>query len=400
MPFKYVAYNKDKQMIKGVLPVSTESLAIDTLTKSGLRVLSLKEVKQRGLQRLPSLFFSVKPSQVVLFSRQLAMLLERGTGFLTALRLSRDQAAGGKMRNILSSIISDIEAGSTFSATIDKHPKVFPLSYRRMVQVGEQTGKLEEVLFEVAAYMERDEDTKKKIKSMMIYPSFILVLGIITAIILTTVVLPPLVRLFDTFSAQLPWPTRALLAISGFLGDYIYHVVGVVLIVVILVAWYVNRPGGRYRLEQFLWKLPIIRRISVLRSMQNLSRIMAILLASGLSMIEVLKIAEQSAQSEMVRRGLRKIPDKLLQGQSLSQAMHDNHLFPNVLTQMVMLGENTNSLDNSFATMADHYEFEFNESVSSLTSMLEPVLMLIMGLGIGFVAVSVIMPIYSVYSVI
>jgi len=400
MSYKYVAYDKDKQLVRGVLPVSTESLAIDSLTKSGLRVLSLKEVKQRGLQGLPAAFFNVKPGEVVLFSRQLAMLLERGTGFITALRLSRDQAAGRKMRGILSSVISDIEAGGTFSSAIDKHPKVFPLSYRRMVQVGEQTGKLEEVLFEVAAYMERDENTKKKIKSMMIYPAFIMVLGIITAIILTTVVLPPLVRLFDTFNASLPWTTRALLAISGFLADYIYYVVGAVLIVVVFVTWYLGRPGGHYRLEQLLWKLPIVRRISVLRSMHNLSRVMSILLASGLSMIEVLKIAEQSAHSEMVRRGLRKIPDRLLQGQSLSQAMHADKLFPNVLTQMVMLGENTNSLDNSFATMADHYEFEFNEAVSSLTSLLEPAMMLIVGLGIAFVAVSVITPIYSVYNVI
>ena len=398
MPYKYVAYDKEKQLVKGMLPVSTEGLAIDTLAKSGLKILSLKEVKRSGFQGLSSLFSSVKPSNVVLFSRQLAMLLERGTGFLTALKLSRDQAPGSKLKRILSGVIADIEAGNTFSAAIEKYPQIFPLSYRRMIQVGEQTGNLEVVLYEVAAYMERDEATKKKIKSIMVYPIFILILGIGTAVLVTLFVMPSLVRLFDSFEAQLPWTTKLLLAVTGFLGDYILYIITIGFLVVLLIVWYMQRPGGRYLMERIIWKLPIVRRISVLRSIHNLCRVMSILIGAGLSMIEVLRIAEQSAHSEMVRRALKKVPERLFQGQSLSQAMRADALFPSVLTQMVMLGENTNSLDNSFATMADHYEFEFNESITSFTSMLEPALMLIVGLGIAFVAVSVIMPIYSVYS--
>jgi len=398
MPYKYVAYDKEKQVVKGVLPVSTEGLAIDKLAKSGLRILSLKEVKPRGLQGMSSLFSSVKPSDVVLFSRQLAMLLERGTGFITALRLSRDQASGSKLKRVLSSVIADIEAGNTFSSAIEKYPQIFPLSYRRMIQVGEQTGSLEEVLFEVAAYLERDEATKKKIKSMMVYPTFVLILGIATAALLVLFVLPPLVNLFDAFGTQLPWTTRALLAASGFLGDNILYIITIGFLAVVLIIWYIKRPGGRYLLEWIIWRLPIVRRVSVLRSMHNLCRVMSILIGSGLSMIEVLRIAEQSAHSEMVRRALRKVPDRLFQGQSLSQAMGADEMFPSVLTQMVMLGENTNSLDNSFGTMADHYEFEFNESVRSLTAVLEPALMLIVGLGIAFIAVSVITPIYEIYS--
>lgn len=398
MPYKYVAYDKERQLVKGVLPVSTEGLAIDTLAKSGLKILSLREVKPRGLQRLPLLFSSIKPSDVVLFSRQLAMLLERGTGFLTALRLSRDQAGGSKLKQVLSDVIADIEAGNTFSVAIEKYPEIFPVSYQRMIQVGEQVGNLEEVLFEVAAYMERDEATKKKVKSIMVYPTFILVLGIATAALLTLFVMPSLVRLFEAFEAQLPWTTRALLAVSGFFSDYILYVISIGFLVVVLIIWYFRRPGGRFVIEMILWKLPVIRRISVMRSLHNLCRVMSILIGSGLSMLEVLKIAEQSAYSELVCRALRKLPDRLLQGQSLSQAMGADDLFPSVLTQMVMLGENTNSLDNSFSTMADHYEFEFNESVNSLTSVLEPALMLIVGLGIAFIAVSIIMPIYQVYS--
>ncbi len=400
MTYKYVAYDSEKKLVKGTVPVSTESLAIDTLVKSGLKILSLREVKPRGLGRIPTLVFSVKPGDVVLFSRQLAMLLERGTGFLTALRLSRQQVASGRLKRILKDVISNIEAGDTFSAALDRHPDTFPFSYRRLIQVGEQTGKLEEVLFEVAAYMERDDDTRKKIRSIMVYPSFILVLAIVTAVVLTTVVLPPLVNLFDTFNTQLPWSTRMLLAVAGFLGNYVYYIISIGFLVIVLAAWYLRRPGGHYYLEKILWKLPIVNRISILRNMNNFCRIMSILLASGLPMMDVIRIAEKSAQSHLLQRSLSKLPDRLLAGKSLSQAMKADSLFPDVLSQMVLLGESTNSLDNSFAAMADQYEFEFNQSVRALTSVLEPALMLIVGLGIAFVAVSVIMPIYSIYSVI
>jgi len=400
MPYKYVAYDAESKLVKGTVQVSTESLAVDTLVKSGLKILSLREVKPRGLGRIPTLVFSVKPGDVVLFSRQLAMLLERGTGFITALRLSRQQVASGRLKRILKNIISDIEAGDTFSSALDKHPDTFPFAYRRMIQVGEQTGKLEEVLFEVAAYMERDEDTTKKVRSIMIYPSFILVLAIVTAIVLTTVVLPPLVNLFSTFNTQLPWSTRALLAVADFVADYVYYLISIGFLIVVLVVWYLRRPGGHYYLEKILWRLPVVSRISILRSMHNFCRIMSILLASGLPMMDVIRIAEKSAQSQTLRRSLSKLPERLLAGKSLSQAMKSDSLFPGVLSQMVLLGESTNSLDNSFATMADQYEFEFNQSVRALTSVLEPALMLIVGLGIAFVAVSVIMPIYSIYSVI
>jgi type IV pilus assembly protein PilC len=397
MAYKYVAYDRENKLIRGKVPASTEGLAIDTLSKSGLKILSLKEVKSRGL---PTLVFSVKPTDVVLFSRQLAMLLERGTGFLTALRLSKEQAASSKLKKILGKVVSSIEGGSTFSAALDKHPDTFPFAYRRMIQVGEKTGKLEEVLFEVAAYMERDEDTKKKIKAIMVYPSFIMVLGIVTSIVLITVVLPPLINMFSSFGATLPWTTRVIISASDFLAHYIYYVITIGFLIVILAAWYFKKPGGHYYLERILWKLPVIRRISMLRSLHNFCRVMSILLAAGLSMIEVIKIAEQSSQSEIVRRALKKIPDRLLQGKALSQAMKADSLFPGVLTQMTLLGESTNSLDNSFSTMADQYEFEFNQSVRSLTAVLEPAMMLVVGLGIGFVAISVIMPIYSIYSVI
>ncbi|MFC1951222.1 type II secretion system F family protein [Chloroflexota bacterium] len=398
MPYKYVAYDVKRNLVKGTVPVSTESLAVDTLVKSGLKILSLREVKPRGLSRLPSLVFSVKPSDVVLFSRQLAMLLERGTGFLTALRLSRQQVASSRLKKVLAGTISAIEAGGTFSSALDRHPDTFPFAYRRMIQVGEQTGKLEEVLFEVAAYMERDEDTRKKVRSIMVYPSFILILAVVTAFVLTTVVLPPLVNMFATFNAQLPWTTRALLAVSDFLGDYVYYIISIGFLLVVLAIWYLRRPGGHYYLEKILWKLPFVRRISMLRSMHNFCRIMSILLASGLPMMDVIRIAEQSARSQTLRRSLTKLPDRLLSGKSLSQAMKADSLFPGVLAQMVLLGESTNSLDNSFATMADQYEFEFNQSVRTLTALLEPALMLIVGLGIALVAVSIIMPIYSIYS--
>jgi len=399
MAYKYVAYNSQKQVVKGTLDVTVESAAVEVLNRAGLRVLSLKKVRRWNVEHLLPSLFGTRSRDVILFSRQLAMLLESGTGFLTALRISRDQTASRPFKRILTRIIEDVEAGSTFSAASAKYPEAFPISYSRMIKVAEQTGNLSAVLEEVVANMERDEAAKRKIKVAMTYPAVILLLGIVTVVILVTAVLPSLTRLFDDFGAQLPWNTRLVIAATDFVSDYKFYLLGVVVLIALFAVWYARRPSGRYQLERLLLKLPLIRRVVLVTYMRNFSRVMSMLLGAGLPMIEVMTVARQSVGSEVVRHSLDKIPDKLYQGRSLSQAMKADPLFPSVLVHMVATGEGTNALDRSFGTVADHYESEFDETVAQLTSIIEPVMLALVGLIVGFLAVSVIMPIYSAYNV-
>lgn len=400
MSYKYVAYTPQKKVIRGTLNVLTENVAVATLEQAGLRILSLKKVRGWNIEALFPSLSGVKTRDVILFSRQLAMMLERGTGFLTALRLSHDQTTNKALKRILTTIINDIQAGSTFSAAVAKHPQAFPISYSRMMKVGEETGNMESVLREMASNMERNEAIKKKIKSAITYPAFILILGLVAAFILITSVLPTLTQLFEQFDAQLPWTTRLLIALIDFTSTYKSYIFIIGLLLVLLTIWYIRRPSGRYQFEKLVLKLPVIGHLSLLYNMCNFSRIMSMLLRAGLTITEVITIARQSVQSEVVGRALGNIPKNLFQGQGLSQAMKTNPLFPSLLVQIVTTGEETNTLDSSFAAIAEHYEAEFDDTATRLTSLMEPLMMLIVGLVVGFIAISIIMPIYSIYNAI
>ena len=400
MAYKYLAYTPKKKVIKGKLDVLTEDGAAATLERAGLRILSLKKARNWNIWALVSSLSGVKTRDVILFSRRLAMMLERGTGFLAALQISQDQTDSKALKRILTAIINDIRSGSTFSAAVAKHPQVFPISYSRMMKVGEETGNMESVLREMASNMERNEATKKKIKAALTYPAFILILGLVAAVILVTAVLPTLTRLFTQFDAQLPLTTRMLMAFIDFTSSYISYIFSIGFLLILLTVWYIRRPSGRYRFEKLLLRLPVIGRLSLLYNMCNFSRIMSMLLRAGLSITEVITIARQSVGSEVTRRALGDIPKNLFQGQGLSQAMKADRIFPNLLLQIVTTGEETNTLDSSFAAVAEHYEAEFEDASARLTSLLEPLMMLLIGLAVGYIAISLIMPIYSVYNAI
>jgi type IV pilus assembly protein PilC len=399
MAYKYIAYTPQKKLVKGTLPVAQQTDAVEVLERAGLQILSLKEVKEWPIKRWLPPLFAVRAQDIILFSRQLATMLERGTSFLSALQLAREEVAGRALRKVLCEVISDVETGITFSEAVARHPQAFPSAYSRMVRVGERTGRLERVLRQIADYMEHDETTKKKVRSATTYPFFVVLLGVATAIILVMAVIPPLTSIFAEFNTALPWPTKVILAVSSFIQSYKFHLLGTGSSLTLLAIWYVRRPSGRYLLERLLMKIPQLGRIILLRTLAHFSRITSVLIGAGLPLVEAIPLAKEAVTSEVLRRELDKLPSYLLQGQSLSQAMASSKLFPGMVNHLVRLGEETNTLEQSFSALADHYDFEFNQAMSILISMLEPLLVLFVGLLVGFIAIAAIMPIYSIYDV-
>ena len=231
------------------------------------------------------------------------------------------------------------------------------------------------------------------------YPSVIFLMGIGTVIILLTTVLPSMMDLFAQFDSELPFPTRVTVSLAEFFDNYAMYLIGGILVLTLSIMTYSRTNSGRYTLERFLLCIPVVGRIISLRNLEQFSRISSILLSAGLPVTEVIMIAQQGVQSETVRRELAKIPESLIQGQGLSRSMKNSALFPSMLIQMVITGEETNTLESSFETLSEHYAYEFNQSLSTFISLLEPVLILVIGLIIGFIAISAMMPIYSIYDV-
>ena len=399
MHFKYTAYTPQQKITSGVLEAADKDLAIRTLEHAGYNILSLKSFRKYSIEDILPSLFSVKKTDIILFSRQLAMLLNKGIKFLAALELSKDQIHNRILKKRIRAVLDDVEGGSTFSDALAKHSDVFPVTYYSMIKVGEKAGKLEDVLREEAEHLEQEEVARKKIRSAFVYPGVIFLMGIGTVIILLTTVLPSMMDLFTQFGAELPFPTRITVSLAEFFDTYAIYVIGGILVITLSIIIFSRTNSGRYFLERFLLCLPVVGRIISLRNLEQFSRISSILLSAGLPVPEVIDIAQQGVQSETVRRELAKVPENLIQGQGLSGSMKNSNMFPSMLIQMVITGEETNTLESSFQALADHYAYEFNQSLGTFTSLLEPVLILIIGLIIGFIAISAMMPIYSIYDV-
>jgi len=398
VPFKYIAYDANKRIVEGTISVTNERTAVEALERLGYRVISLRAAKSRLWKSLPLKLFGINAQHVVLFSRQLAMLLETGTTLITALQLLRDRTTSGAFRRIITAVIRDVEAGASFSEAVARHPHVFTPVYNRMMKVGEQAGNLEVVLKEMSDYMERGQTAKNRVARAMIYPAFLMVLAIGAVAFLITVALPPMMEMLTELETGLPFTTKVLIAIIDFITGYKFYLLGAIFALVVLIACCIIQPVARREFDKLLLKLPLIGPINVLHHLSHFARTTSMLFSAGLAMPEIMEVVMQTSGNEIVREAVRDVRKGLIQGQGLSKPMSANKLFPPVLTQIVMVGEETDTLTSNLATLADSYEYEIGNKINTLTSMIGPCLILFIGLAVAFIASSVVMPIYTIYS--
>jgi type IV pilus assembly protein PilC len=394
--YKYVAFAPSGEQVVGSVDAVSEDVAERTLWDWGYKIVFLQPV--RALPRLdeiiPSLF-GVKPQEIINFSRQLATLVESGIALLPAIDLLRGQSKGPLAR-VLGDVTRNIKDGAPFSAAVAEHPKVFPPIYGKLMEVGERTGRLETVLRQVALHIEKEEAILKRVRGAMAYPAFIVILAIVVVSILMTTALPPLISLFDEFDAPLPLPTKILLAVTSFATTYKIHMLVAAAIAVAGVAWHIKRPVGRRQLDLLLARSPLIGPINVQSSVSRFSRTMAMLLRAGIPLSSIMELVLQTTENQIVRDELAKVRDELLRGEGLSSPLARSSLFPPMLSEMVAVGEETGALDTNLETLAEFYANEVDEKVGALTSMIQPAMTLAIGLGVAFIALSIIMPMYSI----
>ena len=397
MPYKYVAYTADKVVVEGTIDVGTEELAKERLWQSGYRIVSLKAARPGlSIRRELPILFGVKARDVIVFTRQLATLVERGINAFSALQVLRGQIRNPTFKGVVTTMIQDLEQGSSFADATSRHPQAFPPIYSRMVNVGERTGNLQAVLRQVANYMEKEKAALKRVRTAMIYPALILLVACGVVAILVTFTLPPLLEMFNEFEAELPLVTKLLISVVGFVSMYKLYLAPGIIGIAALAVWYVRRPTGSQKLDRLLLRMPLIGPIITLREMSHFSRTMSISLDAGLPMIETMDMVIQTTQNRVVRKAVEDIRTQMLEGRGLFQSMAPNELFPPLLVQLVRVGEEVGTLSADLMTTADLYEQEVDERVDLLLSLMQPFLILIIGLIVAFIAVSVIVPIYSI----
>ncbi len=398
MIYKYIAYSADKKLVEGKVDVATENLAEVALYRAGFEnIISLeKETPKTSIEKMLPTFFGIKTRDVIDTSNQLATLIQAGITLSSALTLLEGQVTKKALKKAFRGLIEEIQAGNSLSQALTKYPQAFPNTYCQIIKASEQAGTLETGLKQAAKYLEKQANANQKITKAMMYPTFVLILGVFVAILLITVALPPLVNLFSSLNVELPWMTNLLLNVANFiLNNDVAILIGLIMFV-ILIYLLSKLPSVKLARDKLLLKIPIISKIVLERHMQLFCQTASMLLQAGLRLPQVMEMIIHTTRNQVIRNAFSNVREKLIQGEGLAQPMSANKLFPALLVEMVTVGEKTGTMDATLGSLADFYADEVDRKIDSLISMIEPALTLLIGGMVIFLALSMITPLYSI----
>jgi type IV pilus assembly protein PilC len=325
------------------------------------------------------------------------LLLEAGISIITALELLQGEISKRSLKQILGQVISDLRGGNQLSTSLAKHPRIFPLIYCRLLSVGERAGNLETMLRQIADYMEKRSTTAKKIKSALRYPIIIGVVAVVVVIILVTFVFPAFSKLYTSLGTELPAISRIVFDGVGKLRSLGIYILLAALVAVGLVFIYSKSPQGKYKLHQLFLKLPLVGRVIHLNLLAGCCRNISLLYNAGLPMTEIMPLLIQASGNSVMAKALTDVHRDMIQGEGLSRPMQKNRLFLPMMVQMVKVGEETGNLNIALSAAAQSYETEAEDRTSSLISFIEPLMTGIIGMVVGFIAISLFSAIYSIY---
>ena len=398
MDFVYTAYTEDKKLVNGKVSAISEEAATELLSYGGYRVVSLKKVVPLlNTEKLVASFSRIKPHEIVMFSRQLALLLESGTDIVTSLDLLQGQIDNPTLGRIVAEVASDIRGGSSLSTAMSKHPRAFSPIYHRAIAAGEQGGNLEVVLRQMADYIEKGVVTQKQIRNALTYPFIVVIVAIVVVAIMVTKVFPTFAGLYSQFGVELPWATRALIGITNWTNHYGLYLLLGILIAVVVIYVYIRTPDGKYRWDRMMLNLPVVGRIIHLSELSRACRTMSMLVRIGLPLPEVMAMTIHTSNNKFVVENFTGVQQELIRGEGLSQPMTKRELFLPLMTQMVKVGEETGNLENTLATVAESFEVESGDKTKAAVGLIQPILTIFIGLVIGFVVLAMFSALYSLY---
>jgi len=398
MEFGYVAYNKDRKLVKGKLNASSESAASNLLGSSGYQVLSLKaSASFLKSEKLNMTLGSVNPKEIIMFSRQMALLLSSGTDIVVSLDLLQTQVASKELKKKLDEVSADIRSGTSLSNAMRKHPRVFPALYWRAISAGEKSGNMGMVMRQIADFMEKSMLTAKKVRGALSYPTFVVIMAIGVVAVLVNFVMPQFATLYSAFGARLPTLPRLMMNGSAWLkhiGPFI--LIGAVLIGALL-YFFARTPRGKYRLDGVMLHMPVIGRIINLNELSRLCRTMSLLFKVGLPLPEIMALSVQNTGNKIVAESVAGVQQDLIRGEGLSKPMAKRPFFLPLMVQMVAVGEETGNLDSTLATVAETYEVEADDRTSAAVGLITPIMIIFIGGLIALIAVTMVSAMYGIY---
>ncbi len=393
--FAYAARGRDGKLTKGSMQAQNRSMLIQTLRDKGLTPdqTSIREKKAGG--RVLTLR-RVKLNEVLIFTRQLSTMINAGLPLLQSLDILAEQAEDPIFAKIIQAIASSVEGGETFSDALRPYSRVFSELYVSMIRAGEVSGDLDGVMAKLADYMEASAELKRRIRGAMTYPVVSLMLILMIASGLMLFVVPQIEKIFTEMGGVLPRPTRIIIEVSNVIRSW-KALVGVAAIIgaVIGLRAYNATPQGRYQLDGLKLKLPVFGLLMRKVSVSRFARTLATLTRSGVPILQALEIAERTSGNEVFAKAIRNTADCVQNGETLADPLSRSGQFPPMVTRMISVGEKTGALEVMLEKIADFYDSEVKALVDSMTSMIEPILMVVMGIVVGGIIVALFMPILN-----
>ncbi len=398
--FEYQAMDSSGQEVSGTIDAASESAASSQLKDQGYRPFEIAEKSEGGFElKIP--FFSGSPvsgEEISLFTRQLATLLEAGLPLLRSINILEEQTENEDFKKILTSLSQDIQGGASFSEALGRHPDIFDELYINMVKAGEVGGVLETVLDRLAEFAEKNQELKTKIKSATMYPAIMFAIAILVVIFLMIFVLPTFIDLFTDMGVELPLPTRIVIGVSEFLQSRWYVVFGGVIAAYYGLKWYYGTEQGRYNIDKLQISVPIFGELFRKVATARFTRTLSTLIQSGVPILQAIEIVQDTIGNKVVAATMDDVYDSISEGDTISEPLHASGVFAPMVTHMISVGEETGNLDEMLGRIADNYEMQVDEMVEGLSSMLEPILILFMGVMVGVIVTAMFFPMFQLVS--
>jgi len=401
--FRWQGINPRGETIQGEMEATTRDAVIMRLQRQRIRPLPNRiREKGKGLEReikIPGLGGKVKAKDVMIFTRQLATMIDAGLPIVQGLDILAQQTVNKAFVTVVKQVKQDVESGSTLAESLKKHPKVFDDLYINMVAAGEAGGILDTILNRLTQYIEKAVKLKSKIKGAMIYPASIVTVAIAVTAILLVYVIPVFADMFASFGKALPLPTQIAINISHFTIAYAYYIIAVILSLVAALRISSRTVKGRLVLDGILLKVPIFGDLFRKSAVARFTRTLSTLLSSGVPVLDALLITGRTAGNKVVEKAVLDARQSISEGKALSTPLEESQVFPSMVCQMIHVGETTGALDAMLLKIADFYDDEVDDTVANLTALMEPLVIVFLGVVIGGLVVSMYLPIFKLGSV-
>ena len=392
--FAYAAIDASGTTIEGVQKAETIGDARAALISNNLYPVKIAE--RKGAMQIELTKEKVKKKELMHFTRQLAVFVKAGIPITEALDIIGDETVDMALRRVIATMVEDLRNGGTLSDAAGKHKTCFPNYYLGILQSAELTGKLDETLESLAGYLEREIETRAKVVSAMSYPMVVMVLAVFTVAVLAGYVLPQFKPLFEEMGADLPLPTRLLLGVATIFSEMIYIPVGVGAAFMGAVYWLFRTEGGRPVKDRLLLKIPVVKGIVEYAILERFCRILGAMVKAGVPLPEGLKTTTEATDNTVFREGLEKAQEVMLEGGGFARPLADTGLFPGAAKQMFKVGEETGTLDEQLHVASIYFDRELESRIKKFTAMFEPIMIIFVGLIVGFVAMALVSAMYGV----